>query len=44
MTNKSRKDLAYTLVDVDSDVPPAVIDAIAALDGVLKVRYLPLPG
>jgi D-3-phosphoglycerate dehydrogenase / 2-oxoglutarate reductase len=44
MTNKSRKDLAYTLVDVDSDVPPEVIKAIAAIDGVLKVRYLPLPG
>jgi D-3-phosphoglycerate dehydrogenase len=44
MTNKSRKDLAYTLVDVDSDVPQEVIKAIAAIDGVLKVRYLPLPG
>jgi D-3-phosphoglycerate dehydrogenase len=44
MTNKSRKDLAYTLVDVDSDVPSEVIKAIAAIDGVLKVRYLPLPG
>jgi D-3-phosphoglycerate dehydrogenase len=43
MTNKSRKDLAYTLVDVDSDVPPEVIKAIATIDGVLKVRYLPLP-
>ena len=41
MTNKSRGDLAYTLVDVDSDVPDAVIKAIAALDGVLMVRYLP---
>jgi D-3-phosphoglycerate dehydrogenase len=44
MTNKSRRDLAYTLVDVDSDIPPEVIKAIAAIDGVLKVRYLPLPG
>jgi D-3-phosphoglycerate dehydrogenase len=44
MTNKSRKDLAYTLVDVDSDVPQEVIKAIGAIDGVLKVRYLPLPG
>jgi D-3-phosphoglycerate dehydrogenase len=41
MTNKSRRDLAYTLVDVDSDVPRSVIDAIAAIDGVLAVRYLP---
>ena len=44
MTNKSRRDLAYTLVDVDSDVPDPVIKAIAAIDGVLMVRYLPLPG
>ena len=42
MTNKSRRDLAYTLVDVDSDVPPEVIKAIGAIDGVLMVRYLPL--
>jgi D-3-phosphoglycerate dehydrogenase / 2-oxoglutarate reductase len=42
MTNKSRRDLAYTLVDVDSDVPGAVIGAIAAIQGVLAVRYLPL--
>ncbi|HWI00448.1 MAG TPA: phosphoglycerate dehydrogenase, partial [Propionibacteriaceae bacterium] len=41
MTNKSRGDLAYTVVDVDSEVPAAVIEAIAGIDGVLKVRYLP---
>ena len=43
MTNKSRKDLAYTLVDVDTDVPDSVIKAIGDIDGVLMVRYLPLP-
>jgi D-3-phosphoglycerate dehydrogenase / 2-oxoglutarate reductase len=43
MTNKSRKDLAYTLVDVDSEVPDSVIKAIGDIDGVLMVRYLPLP-
>ena len=42
MTNKSRRDLAYTLVDVDSDVSADVLKAIAAIDGVLMVRYLPL--
>ncbi len=42
MTNKSRGDIAYTLVDVDSHVPDGVIAGIAALEGVLKVRYLPL--
>jgi D-3-phosphoglycerate dehydrogenase / 2-oxoglutarate reductase len=42
MTNKSRKDLAYTLVDVDSEVPDSVIKAIGDIDGVLMVRYLPV--
>jgi D-3-phosphoglycerate dehydrogenase len=42
MTNKSRRDLAYTLVDVDTDVPDSVIKAIGDIDGVLMVRYLPL--
>ena len=42
MTNKSRNDLAYTLVDVDTDVPDSVIKAIGDIDGVLMVRYLPL--
>jgi len=42
MVNKSRGDMAYTLVDVDSPVAPGVLDAIGAIDGVLSVRYLPL--
>ena len=42
MINKSRADMAYTLVDVDSPVPPATIASIAAIAGVLAVRYLPL--
>ena len=43
MMNKSKKDLAYTLVDVDSKVPKKVIDQIARIEGVLAVRYLPMP-
>jgi D-3-phosphoglycerate dehydrogenase len=42
MMNKSKGEMAYTLVDIDSDVPPKVIDAIANIKGVLAVRYLPL--
>ncbi|MCK9388614.1 MAG: phosphoglycerate dehydrogenase [Sulfuritalea sp.] len=42
MMNKSKGDVAYTLVDVDSKVPKKVIDSIAAIAGVLAVRYLPL--
>ncbi|HEX8987741.1 MAG TPA: phosphoglycerate dehydrogenase [Rhodocyclaceae bacterium] len=41
MMNKSKKDVAYTLLDVDSKVPKKVIDAIAGIEGVLAVRYLP---
>ena len=44
MMNKSKGDVAYTLVDVDSAVPGKVIDAIAGIPGVLAVRYLPLEG
>ena len=42
MLNKSRGDVAYTLVDVDSPVPEAALTALRAIDGVLAVRYLPL--
>ncbi len=41
MVNKSRGEVAYTLVDVDSAVEPAVLHKLAAIDGVLSVRYLP---
>ena len=41
MLNKSKRDMAYTLVDVDSPVPSKVIDRVAAIGGVLAVRYLP---
>jgi D-3-phosphoglycerate dehydrogenase len=41
MVNKSRGEMAYTLVDVDSPVSQAAIDAIAAIDGVLSVRSVP---
>ena len=40
MLNKSRGEMAYTIVDVDSPVPPAVVGAISSIDGVLAVRYL----
>ena len=42
MANKSRGDVAYTLVDVDSPIGANVLSDIAAIDGVLAARYLPL--
>ena len=41
MLNKSRGEMAYTLVDADTPVPGEVLDELGALDGVLAVRYLP---
>ena len=41
MVNKSRGDLAFTLVDVECAVPQTVIDQLAGINGVLRVRYLP---
>ncbi|MBM6723791.1 phosphoglycerate dehydrogenase [Pseudoflavonifractor phocaeensis] len=40
MTNKSKKDYAYTIVDVGSRVNDQVADEIRALEGVLRVRLL----
>ncbi len=40
MINKSRGDLAYTLVDVDQPVSDSVLKNIEAIDGVLAVRAL----
>jgi D-3-phosphoglycerate dehydrogenase len=42
MGNKSRGEMAYTLVDVDSPVPQETINEICAIKGVLMVRYLPV--
>ena len=41
MLNKSKGEMAYTLVDVDSSVPRELLDELARIKGVLSVRYLP---
>ncbi len=41
MLNKSRGDMAYTLVDVDSAVPGTLMSELQAINGVLSLRYLP---
>jgi len=41
MVNKSKGDMAYTLADVDSALTDAVMQQLAAIAGVLAVRYLP---
>jgi D-3-phosphoglycerate dehydrogenase len=44
MVNKSRGEMAYTLVDVDSPIDDRVVRALAAIDGVLSVRSIPAEG
>ncbi len=40
MSNQSRNDFAYSLLDVDNSVDSAVITKIAAIDGIIKVRVV----
>lgn len=40
MRNASLGAMAYTLIDVDDDVPPALPSAMAAIDGVLSIRVI----
>lgn len=42
MMNKSRGDMAYTLVDLDTPAPAGAIADIARIEGVLAVHYLPV--
>ena len=42
MLNKSKGEIAYTLVDTDNEVPEDVLDELRRTDGVLAVRYLPV--
>lgn len=40
MTNKSRNDFAYSLFDVDVKVDASVVEKLAAVDGVIRVRIV----
>ena len=42
MLNKSRGEMAYTLVDADTPVPAEALKELGSLNGVLTVRYLPV--
>jgi len=43
LLNKSRGDLAYTIVDLDGAVPDETLDALRSIKGVLRVRDLGPP-
>ena len=38
MTNKSREDIAYSVIDLDSEASEKVISDLSSLDNVIKVR------
>mgnify|MGYP004458011067 FL=1 len=40
MVNASKKDFAYTMMDVIGDVNDSIVNAITAIDGVIKVRVI----
>jgi len=40
MINQSRGDLAYTIVDVDTEIPRAVVETIRDLDGIMIARVI----
>jgi D-3-phosphoglycerate dehydrogenase len=40
MLNKSRAELAYTLVDVEGEISAGVVGELAGIDGVLSVRVI----
>ena len=41
LLNKSRGELAYTLVDVDGPIPEPIVERIAGIEGVLSMRVIP---
>ncbi len=44
LLNKSRGDIAYTIIDLDDDISDATLDSIRAIEGVLALRHLPRKG
>ena len=40
MANKSKKEYAYTMIDIDGEVSRDVEEALAQIEGVLKVRVI----
>ena len=40
LTNPSKGDYAYTVVDIGSRIGEKEVEGIRAIDGVLRVRYL----
>ena len=44
LLNKSRGDIAYTIIDLDDDISEATLESIRGIEGVLALRHLPGKG
>ncbi|MGC6367205.1 MAG: phosphoglycerate dehydrogenase [Candidatus Marinamargulisbacteria bacterium] len=42
MVNKSREGIAYNMIDLDQDLDQSTIDQLLGVDGVVRVRQLPI--
>jgi D-3-phosphoglycerate dehydrogenase len=40
LTNKVKKDYAYTMVDINSRITEEIADELRAIDGMIRVRIL----
>ena len=40
MVNASKKEIAYTMLDVTGDVSDSIITSLEAVDGIIKVRVI----
>ena len=40
LMNKSKKEMAYTIVDVDSKVDASLAETLMKVDGILRVRII----
>ncbi len=40
LLNKSRGEIAYTLIDVEGEIPTEIVESIGLIDGVLSVRVV----
>lgn len=44
LLNKSRGDIAYTIIDVDGEISEGTLQSLRKIDGVLSLRFLPAAG
>lgn len=42
MLNKSRGDIAYTLIDIDQEISSEIVDQIKQIDGIIRTRLITL--